>query len=94
VNVGESAVPASELAAARAQIAQLKRMLGQEDDGGGNSQGSGRDSSRKKVGCAITLIGQERPVKAVCSALGVARSNICLLAARPANWVDGRTNQS
>jgi putative transposase len=33
-------------------------------------------------------------VKAVCSALGVARSNVCLLATRPANWIDGRTTQT
>jgi putative transposase len=33
-------------------------------------------------------------VKPVCSALGVARSNVCLLAARPADWVDGRTVQT
>jgi putative transposase len=33
-------------------------------------------------------------VKVVCSALGVARSHVCLMAARSADWVDGRTAQS
>lgn len=35
------------------------------------------------VDCALALVGQGRPVKAVCSALGVARSHVCLLVARP-----------
>ena len=33
-------------------------------------------------------------MKAVCSALGVARSNVCVMAARPTDWVDGRTTQT
>jgi putative transposase len=33
-------------------------------------------------------------VKAVCSALGVAHSHVCVMAARPADWVDGRTVQA
>jgi putative transposase len=33
-------------------------------------------------------------VKAVCSALGMARSNVCVMAARPTDWVDGRTAQT
>ena len=33
-------------------------------------------------------------MKAVCSALGVARSHVCLMVARPAGWVDGRTTQT
>ena len=44
--------------------------------------------------CALALVGQGRPVKAVCSALGVARSNVCTRAARPTDWVDGRTVQT
>lgn len=33
-------------------------------------------------------------MKAVCSALGVARSHVCVMAARPIDWVDGRTVQT
>ena len=33
-------------------------------------------------------------MKTVCSALGVARSNVCVMAARPADWIDGRTVQT
>ena len=32
-------------------------------------------------------------MKAVCTALGVARSHVCLMAARPSDWIDGRTTQ-
>lgn len=41
--------------------------------------------------CALALIGQGRPVKPVCLALGVARSNVSALLARPADWIDKRT---
>ena len=33
-------------------------------------------------------------MKPVCSALGVARSHVALKAARPTDWVDGRTVQT
>jgi putative transposase len=33
-------------------------------------------------------------VKAVCSALGVARSHVCVMLIRPDDWVDGRTVQT
>lgn len=33
-------------------------------------------------------------MKAVCSALGVARSHVCKLVARPTGWIDGRTVQT
>ena len=33
-------------------------------------------------------------MKAVCTALGVARSHVCLMAARPSDWIDGRTTQT
>ena len=63
-------------------------------DGSGDSEGGSRVRSGKKVDCALALIGQGRPVKPVCSALGVARSHVALMLARPADWVDGRTVQS
>lgn len=48
----------------------------------------------KKVDCALALVGQERPVKPVCSTLGVARSHVAQLLIRPADWIDGRTTQA
>jgi putative transposase len=48
----------------------------------------------KKVDCALALVEQGRPVKPVCSALGVARSHVAQLLVRPADWIDGRTSQT
>jgi putative transposase len=44
--------------------------------------------SRKKVDCALALIGHGQPVKLVCLALGVARSNVWTRLTRPADWID------
>jgi len=41
--------------------------------------------------CALTLIARGRPVKQVCDVLGVARSNMAVKLARPADWQDGRS---
>jgi putative transposase len=42
------------------------------------------------VDCALACIAGGRPVKVVCSALGVARSHIVNLLKRQADWVDRR----
>lgn len=42
----------------------------------------------KKVDCALTLIRQGRAVKPVCVVLGVARSHVIDILARPVDWVD------
>jgi hypothetical protein len=41
-----------------------------------NSEGGSRACSRAKVDCALALVWQGRPVKTVCRALGLARSNV------------------
>jgi putative transposase len=43
------------------------------------------------VDCALTLVRQGRPMKTVCLALGVARSNVHEKAHRVEDWTDGRT---
>ncbi|WP_237170324.1 IS3 family transposase [Pandoraea thiooxydans] len=90
VHAGESVVPASELAAARAQIAQLQRMLGKKTMEAEILREAVEIARGKKVDCALTLIGQGRPVKPVCVVLGVARSHVVDLLKRPADWVDAR----
>ena len=41
----------------------------------------------KKVAVALALVDQGRAIKAVCAALGVARSNVHLQAMRAKNWM-------
>jgi putative transposase len=43
------------------------------------------------VDCALALIGQGRAIKPVCVILGLARSNVIDILARPDDWVDRRT---
>lgn len=90
VSAGEAVVPASELAATRAEIAKLQRVLGRKP---WRTRSSKRPWSTppKKVDCALTLVAQGRwPIKAICEALGLARSHIHALRQRPASWADGR----
>jgi hypothetical protein len=68
-------VPASELVAVRAQIAQLQRMLGKKTMGLGILK-EAVEFSREKRDCALTLVGHGWPVKVVCSPLGVAHSSV------------------
>jgi hypothetical protein len=90
VQSGGSVVPASEAAAARAQIAQLQRMPGKKTMEAEILVKRSR-SPVKSVDCALAVIGQGRLVKTVCAVLGVARSNVIHRLARPADWVVGRT---
>ena len=94
VTTVESVVPRSELAAARAQIAQLQRMLGKKTMEAEILRQAVEFAREKKVNCALALVGQGRPVKPVCSALGVARSHVAQLLVRPVDWIDGRTTQT
>ena len=42
---------------------------------------------------ALGFIAKARPVKWVCEALGVARSNVAAKLARPSEWQDGRSDR-
>jgi hypothetical protein len=42
------------------------------------------------VVCALASVARGRPVKAVCEALGVARSNVVRLRGKPVEQVDRR----
>jgi putative transposase len=46
------------------------------------------------VDCALACLARGRPVRLVCEALGVARSNVTARKRRPANWTDRRTAHS
>lgn len=44
--------------------------------------------------CALALVAKGRAVKAVCEALGLARSHLHARIRRPRNWRDGRRNRT
>jgi hypothetical protein len=76
----------SARAGLREQVTAPKALDGGERDtqrGGGFRQG-------KKVACTLASVARGRPVKAVCDALGVARSNIMTVRSRPSSWKDRR----
>jgi hypothetical protein len=83
---------ASELAAARAEIAKLQRVLGKKTLE--NEILRKQWSTPPKKWIARSPLGRGRPVKAVCVALGLARSNIHRLHARPESWGDARTRRT
>ena len=91
VSAGEAVVPASELAACPGRDRQAAARAGQEDAGERDPQGGRWLCRRKKVDCALILVGRGRPVKVVCEALGLARSNVQRLRARSGEWTDART---
>ncbi|WP_370652411.1 IS3 family transposase [Aquabacterium sp.] len=94
VSAGEAMVPASELAAARAEIAKLQRVLGKKTLENEILKEAVEYAGRKKVDCALALVAKGRAVKAVCLALGLARSHVHDLLHRPEGWVDGRTQRT
>src|SRR5580692_11380335 len=65
------------LSRAPGAVARDAAAPGQEDDGGGNPQGGAGSRRSKKAAVARALVKLGRwPMRAVCEALGVARSNI------------------
>jgi transposase-like protein len=93
VSAGESAVLASELAAARTQIAQLQRMLGKNTIEAEILKET-VESAREKSGLRARPYWVSTTNEPVCSALGVARSQVSQMLARPVDWADGRTTQT
>lgn len=94
VSAGESVVPASELAAARAEIAKLQRILGKKTLENEILKEAVEYAAEKKVDCALALVAEGRGVKPVCDALGVARSNLHARAHRPKHWRDARKGRT
>jgi transposase-like protein len=79
VSAGEAVVPASELAAARAEIAKLQRVLGKKTLENEILKEAVEYAAEKKWIARSPLL--DRPVKAVCQ-LGLARSNVHRLQVR------------
>ncbi|MFC0574609.1 IS3 family transposase [Paraburkholderia solisilvae] len=90
VSAGEEVVPASELGDALKQIKELQRLLGKKTMENEILREAVEVMKSPKMDCALTLIARGRPVKQVCDVLGVARSNMAVKLARPADWQDGR----
>ncbi|WP_375137503.1 IS3 family transposase [Roseateles depolymerans] len=94
VSAGEAVVPASELAAARAEIAKLQRVLGKKTLENEILKEAVEYAAGKKVDCALALVADgRRPVRVVYEALGVARSHVHALRGRPHAWQDGRKSR-
>jgi len=74
----------------RAEIAQLQRVLGTKTMEAEILREAIK-VAREKVDCSLTVIGQRWQAKPVCAGFGVARSNVIDRLARPADWVDSRT---
>lgn len=92
VSAGEAVVPASKLAAARAEIAKLQRVLGKKTLENEILKEAVEYAAGKKVDCALALVAQgRRPMKTVCQALGLARSHVHAVAKRSVSWQDRRS---
>lgn len=89
VSAGEAVVPASALAAARAEIAKLERILGKKTL---ENESSAKlwCTPQKKVDCALALAARGRAMKTLCRVLGTARSHIHELQHRHEDWRDNR----
>ncbi|AVS71618.1 IS3 family transposase [Paracidovorax avenae] len=94
VSAGEAVVPASELAAARAEIAKLQRVLGKKTLENEILKEAVEYAGRKKVDCALALVARGRPVKTVCRTMGLARSHVRDLLGRDEDWRDGRRHRT
>ncbi|WP_232245779.1 MULTISPECIES: IS3 family transposase [Delftia] len=94
VSAGEAVVPAAELAAARAEIAKLQRVLGKKTLENEILKEAVEYGRRKKVDCALALVARGRPVKTVCRAMGLARSHVRDLLGRGEGWADGRSHRT
>jgi transposase-like protein len=93
VSAGESVVPVSELAAARAGISKLQRILGKKTLENEVLK-EAVEFAAEKADCALTFVAQGRAVKAVCDAFGLARSHAHTRLHRPSDWHDVRINRT
>ena len=82
VSAGEAVVPASELVAARAEIAKLQRVLGKKTLENDILKEAVEYAAEKKWIARSPLLP------------GLARSNVCAMRSRAASWTDGRTQRT
>ncbi|RCH32460.1 transposase family protein [Pseudomonas aeruginosa] len=93
VSAGEAVVPASELAAARAEIAKLQRVLGKKTLENEILKEAVEYAAEKKWIARSPLL-PGRPVKTVCRTMGLARSHVRDLLGRGEDWTDGRSHRT
>lgn len=87
---GEAVVLASALTVARAEIAKLQRVLGKKILENKILK-EAAECSAETMDRPLALVAQGRwPMKAVCQALGLARSHIHAVAKGPVSWQDHR----
>jgi len=93
VSAGEAVVPASELAAARAEIASSSACSARRPWRMKSSR-KPWSTPPKKVDCALALVARGRLVKTVCRTMGMARSHVRDLLVRDDAWTDGRRHRT
>lgn len=90
VGANESVVAASELQEAQRRIKQLEQALGRKTLENDILREAVDFAKSKKWLARSASVARGRPVKAVCEALGVARSKVVRLRSKPAEQVDRR----
>jgi putative transposase len=90
VAANEPVVPASELLDAQKRIKQLEAAIGRKTLENEILKETVGFAKAKKLDCAIASIARGRAVRAVCSALVVARSHMLERLNRPEDWQDRR----
>lgn len=87
-------MPASELAAARAEIAKLQRRVPSKKTLENEILKEAVEYAAEKVDCALALVARGRPMKTVCRALSVAHSHVHERHHRSEDWSDGRKGRT
>ncbi|MFN7506046.1 MAG: IS3 family transposase [Limnobacter sp.] len=90
VGANEPVVPASEMKEALKRIKQLEAALGRKTLENEILKEAVEYGKSPKVDCALALVAWGRPMRVVCSVLGVSRSHITTLITRKSDWVDRR----
>ncbi len=90
VGANETVVPASELQEAMRRIKQLEGALGRKTLENEILKKAVDFAKAKKVDYALACIARGLPVRAVCMALGVSRSNVLTKKTRSSDWADLR----
>lgn len=82
------------MTAARAEITKLQRVLGKKTLENEILKEAVEIAAAKKMDCALALVARGRPMKPVCSVLGVARSNLHVRHHRPGHWQESRKGRT
>jgi len=93
VGANEHVVPESDLQDAIKRIKQLEAALGRKTLEN-HSHGGGKLREKKNVDCALAAVAWGRPLRMVCSTIGVARTHLVALLTGPDDWMDLRTTRS